>query len=147
MRTAIVLALIVSVTITACSPKEPEIIRPKEAIMLAADIAPGGLAGVFEMRVKGTGRDGDYIFLNSESDYRDQRSLNVAVHPRATEEFALANNGLSPDVSLAGKLIRVSGEARRVKIVFLCSGKQTEKYYYQTQVFVLDMDQIEIVGQ
>ena len=83
-------------------------------------------------------------FLNSEEDYRDQRSLNVGVHPRVTARF-MAINGMPPDLFLKGKLIRVTGRAKRVRVDFVVRGERSGKYYYQTQVRVTDLNQIEVV--
>ncbi len=152
MRIVIILVLMFSITMSACSYSPPiasieTAFTPREAIMLAADAAPEGLEGLFEMKVEGTGRDGGYIYLNSEADYRDQRSLNIAVHPQAAKEFLEVHDGIPPDVFLAGKLIRVSGEAKRTRIAIICGGSKTEMYYYQTQVHVVDMSQIKVLGQ
>lgn len=114
--------------------------------MLAADAAPESIVGVFEMKVEGTGRDGGNIYLNSEADYRDQRSLNVAVHPQAARSFVEVH-GNPPDIFLDGKLIRVSGEANRTRIAIVCGGRKTGMYYYQTQVHVRDINQIEVMEQ
>ena len=152
MRIAIILVLVFSIAMSACS-SSPHVasnetaFTPRDAIMLAADAAPGGLKGHFEMKVEGTGRDGGNIYLNSEADYRDQRSLNISVHPQAAKSFLEAHDGIPPDVVLAGKLIRVSGEAKRTRILITCGGRSTEMYYYQTQVRVIDMSQIEVLEQ
>lgn len=118
MRIAIILVLMFSITMSACS-SSPYIasnetaFTPREAIMLAADAAPGGLKGLFEMKVEGTGRDGGHIYLNSEADYRDQRSLNIAVHPQAAKKFLEAHDSIPPDVFLAGKLISPLFQVKR----------------------------------
>lgn len=54
-------------------------IAPHQAVLLAADAAPAGVEGTFALTVLGTGSQRDQLFLNSESDYRDQRSLTVAM--------------------------------------------------------------------
>jgi hypothetical protein len=120
-------------------------IAPFDAIQSAAAAAPQGVPGVFELRVRATGRQDGNIYLNSEADYRDQRSLTVAVQPSA---FAVLEKqfGAAPDVSLNGKTIRVRGVARRVRIDFVDNGQPSGKYYFQTHVAVARGDQIEIVG-
>ncbi|MCF6225745.1 MAG: hypothetical protein L3J22_05500 [Xanthomonadales bacterium] len=112
--------------------------------MLAADAAPESVAGVFEMKVVGTGRDKGKIYLNSEADYRDQRSLNIVVRPQAVKSF-METHGSPLDTFLKGKRIRVSGEAKRAKITMNCGGRKTDMYYYQTHVQVKDINQIEVL--
>jgi hypothetical protein len=120
-------------------------IAPFEAIQAAAAAAPRRVPGVFEMRVAASGRQSGNIYLNSEKDYRDQRSLTVAIHPSAFAALR-ARFGGDPDAALAGRVIRVKGAARRAQILFLENGRPTGKYYYQTHVDVVRGEQIEIVG-
>jgi hypothetical protein len=112
--------------------------------MAAAEIAPGGVSGVFEMQIKGTGRQGGVIYLNSETDYRDQRCLTLAIHSSVIPDF-VQKYGAAPDIYLKNKKVHVSGEARRVKIWFNSNGKRTNSYYYQTHVFVTNDSQIKVL--
>ena len=112
--------------------------------MAAAEIAPGGVSGVFELHIKSTGRQGGIIYLNSETDYRDQRCLTLAIDPIVARGF-IQEYGEEPDIYLKNKTVRVSGEAQRVKIWFNSKGKRTEKYYYQTHVSVTNESQIEVL--
>ena len=112
--------------------------------MAAAETAPKGVSGVFEMHIKGTGRQGGTIYLNSETDYRDQRCLTLAIHRSAIPGF-VQKFGADPDTYLKNKMVRVSGEARRVKIWFNSNGKRTKSYYYQTHVFVTKESQIDVL--
>ncbi|GAA0574578.1 hypothetical protein [Rhizomicrobium electricum] len=121
-----------------------ETITPRRAIEMAADAAPAGVAGKFVMTVRATGREDSNIFLNSENDYRDQRNLTVVVPPLVSA-MLLKKFGALPDVYFTGKTIAVTGEAKRVKIVFTCNGMPTAKYYYQTHVVLTDDDHIEVV--
>jgi hypothetical protein len=119
-------------------------IAPAQAIQAAASVAPR-VPGVFEIHVVASGRQSGNIYLNSEKDYRDQRNLTIAIHPRAFDGLR-ARFGGDPDAALAGMIIRVAGEARRVTIVFIDNGRPASKYYYQTHVDVVRADQIQIVG-
>lgn len=96
------------------------------------------------MSVKGTGRVGSDIYLNSEKDYRDQRCLTLAIHRNAVSGF-VQKYGKEPDIYLKNKTVLVSGEARRVKIWFMSNGEKTNSYYYQTQVLVTSESQIEVL--
>ena len=124
--------------------EDEQVITPRNAIYRAAEAAPRSIDGVFEFTVKGAGKDDDWIFLNSEEDYRDQRSLNIGIHPKVTARF-MAINGMPPGLFFKGKLIRVTGSAKRVRIDFTFRGEKTGKYYYQTQVRVTELNQIEVV--
>jgi len=122
------------------------VIEPTEAIIAAAEAAMSrrSVPGVFEIRVRATGRQDGLLYLNSELDYRDQRSLTVAITPMA--ERALKDR-FGPDLesALMGKRIQVTGAAQRVTIWFYCDGKRTEKYYFQTHVPVSNAEQIKVV--
>ena len=121
-----------------------EVISPVQAVISAATAAPSGVRGTFEMDVRRVGRQDGNVYLDSESDYRDQRNLVIAVHPRAAlglrEKF-----GQDIDKVAFGKRIRIYGEARRVKIVFMADGRATEDYYYQTHVDVWDSGQVVVL--
>lgn len=141
LRLAALAVAICAVTISAFGQ---EVITPRQAIEMAADAAPATVPGKFVLTVRATGREDDRIFLNSETDYRDQRNLTIVIPPLVSA-MIVKKFGTPPDVYFAGKKITVTGEARRVKIVFTCSGLPTEKYYYQTHVELTDADDIEIV--
>jgi hypothetical protein len=117
---------------------------PTSAILAAAEVAPrGGVRGVFEMQVRRAEAVGPGFFLNSETDYRDQRSLAVAIHPFAMHAV---ESRFGPDLRRAfvGHRVRVFGRAQRVRIDFTVHGRPTGKYYYQTHVTVFDSRQIEV---
>ena len=111
---------------------------------MAADAAPAGVRGTFEMEARSAGRQDGNIYLDSELDYRDQRNLTIAVHPAAAvrlrEKF-----GKDIDSLIIGKRIMINGEARRVKIVISFDGRLTGDYYYQTHVDVWDAGQLSIL--
>jgi len=120
-------------------------ISPMQAIEKAAEAAPKGIKGFFELHVKATGRPHEVVFLNSELDYRDPRNISIAIHPKVIEPFK-KKYGAVPDNYLKNKKIIVYGEARRVKISFGCNGERNEdEYYYQTHVRVGSLSQIHIV--
>lgn len=109
-------------------------ISPREAVMLAADAAPSGIPGTFEMDVVATGAQNGMGFLNSQSDYRDQRNLTVAIAPRLRTAMT-EMLGEDPILFYKGKRIIVRGQARRVTVFFFGKdGERTNKYYYQTHV-------------
>ena len=96
------------------------------------------------MRVVSTGRQRDVIYLNSETDYRDQRCLTLAIHPSAIPGF-VEKYGEDPDSYFKNKMVHVTGEARRVKIWFFSKGQRTESYYYQTHVLVNSESRIKVL--
>lgn len=116
----------------------------------AAATRPMGVQGTFEMQVRnasyGQGRSKDYVFLNSEEDYRDRRCLTVRLGPAAVRDFL--KRGVDPSKAFHRKTIRVQGVAEQLKIFFVSDrGIQSDKYYYQTQVAVLSPDQILVVPE
>ena len=119
-------------------------IQPREAIERAAAMAPeGGVAGCFFMVVRRVGEDGrGDLFLDSEEDYRDQRSLNVHVGRRAAA--ALRSQLGTDDVAAAlnGRAVLVDGAAFRTRIDFTDGSRPTGQYYYQTHVRVGDVRQL-----
>ena len=120
-------------------------LTPVEAVIKAADAAPRGVYGVFELRVSRAEQVGPNYFLNSEKDYRDQRNLSISIGPRALAALR-AKHGDNLKTALMGKTIRVLGNAPRVKVDFYSFGKRTDKYYFQTHVPIADARQIEIVS-
>lgn len=120
---------------------------PVETVMLASEVAPDWLPGVFVLKVQGSGRgrgkEAGQIFLNSEADYRDPRSVTVRFTPKAAAAFR-AIHGTDPDTELSGKFVLVYGYARQERIDFVNSGVPSGKYYFQTHIVVTDPDQIAI---
>lgn len=136
-----------AVVLSACATVEgpTELIGPMEAIQSAAAAAPRAVRGRFAMRVEAVGRRDGNIYLNSEDDYRDQRSLTVTIRPSAIGPLA-DRFGDEADRYLIGKRIVVDGEARRVHIDFTSDGRPTGKFYYQTHVDVVNADQVSIIS-
>jgi hypothetical protein len=129
------------------TPETPieRVFTPREAVLGAADTAPRPLPGYFVMFVRRTGREGDRVYLNSEADYRDQRNLTISIDPGAVRELT-GRYGTPPDQYLRGRLIVVSGAARRTQIdIFGEGGRRTGLYYFQTQVPVRTADQVQFL--
>lgn len=123
----------------------PRVIPPQEAIFGAAERPAEGVTGVFEFEVKGSGRQDGFIFLNSEADYRDQRCLTIVIRPGPASELTERLGG-DPVELLKGKNVRVRGTAKRMKIRFFSYGVPTDRYYFQTQVFIDNLSQLELEG-
>ncbi len=136
-----------AIAIADDTPPAPsgEISTPMQAVQHAAERAPEGFAGIFEFKVRATGADAGLIFLNSEQDYRDQRTLTVAVSPAAAASLEV-RLGKPPREALIGQTVRVSGIAHRATIWLTANGRRTDKYYYQTHVDVSSADQIELIA-
>ena len=81
--------------------------------------------------------------MNSESDYRDPKSLTIAVESDAVAALQ-KKLGRDPQALLSGKAVRVSGVAQKVKIALFSNGLLTGRFYFQTQVSVTSADQIEV---
>lgn len=124
--------------------ENPEELSTINVIELAAAAAPVGIHGKIEMDVLAGGKSARYIYLNSETDYRDQRNISIVIPMQLAHNFK-AEYGAMPDDYLKFKKIAVTGEAKRVKINFYSNGVKTTKYYYQTQLRISSLDQIAIL--
>ena len=113
-----------------------------QAVMAAAERLEG-VTAVFEMTVRGGGRQDGRLYLNSEADYRDQRCLTIAVPEEIAQELAEKLAG-DPVLALNGKTIQVAGTAKRVKIWFYSQGARTDRYYFQTHVLLTSGSQLNI---
>jgi hypothetical protein len=115
-----------------------------EIIRSAAASAPDAIEGEYVLKIKGAGNQGPFVYLNTETDYRDQRAVTVAIHPRIVPMFT-AKYGATPEEYFVGKSIIVTGPAKRIRINFTSQGKPSGKYYYQTHIRVMDISQIKVV--
>jgi hypothetical protein len=120
-------------------------LTPQEAVMKAAEAAPRGIYGVFELEVRRAEQVGPNFFLNSELDYRDPRNLSVAIGPKAQAELRKAH-GDDLGKGLKGKKLQILGYARRVRVDFTSNGRPSGKYYYQTHVPIGDARQIGLAN-
>jgi hypothetical protein len=135
-----------SATIAAESSRTlPTRLSPVQAVINAAEM-PDGVAGVFEMVVRATGRQDRYIYLNSEADYRDPRNLTIAIAP--AEERALAERlGAPVEAVVLRKTIAVRGIARKTRIDFIADGRPTGKYYFQTHLKLASARDLTVEGE
>lgn len=132
----------------AQTPGRPEYVEPRlysagEATETLAEAGTCCLPGRFAFIVKGVGRDGERIFLNSAADYRDPGTLTVVVTGPAARALT-EQHGESPERRLIGKTIIADGVAMRVRINLLDDGSPTG-FYFQTRVGVTRPEQIQVV--
>jgi hypothetical protein len=126
-------------------PPDTGLIQPRTAVEKAAAAAPAGVFGTFDVHVLSTGNENGKVFLNSESDYRDQRDLTVELVPSVAHDLEKIY-GAPPETFFRDKHIAVTGQALRVTVWFFDSdGHQSDKYYYQTHVLVATPNQIRIL--
>ena len=107
--------------------------------------APDGVKGAFQFQIKASGIQRNNIYLNTELDYRDRRSITISLDPKTILEFT-KKYGSSPDSYFINKTIEVTGEAKRMRIDFYSNGKRTEKYYFQTHIRVTSIGQIKVLS-
>lgn len=111
----------------------------------AAENAPKGVYGEYTLKIQATGQQRGITYLNSELDYRDQRNLTVALHPKILAELE-SKYGDTPQNFFVGKTVSIKGYAKRVKINFIAAnGRTSNKYYYQTHIRISDIAAIEVV--
>lgn len=127
------------------SQQTPIRLSPAQAVMNAAEM-PEGVAGVFEMVVRATGRRDGFLYLNSENDYRDQRNLTIDISPAVEKELEERIGGPLED-KLLRKTIAVRGTAKKTRIDFLADGRPTGKYYFQTHVRIQTARALTLEGE
>jgi len=116
-----------------------------ELIALSEEKAPDGVIGTFQFKIKASGIKGGVIYLNTEMDYRDRRNITVVIHPKIIDAFT-KQFGSSPNLFFINKTIKVSGEAKRVRIDFISNGKRSNKYYFQTHLLISSLKQIKVLS-
>lgn len=140
--------LLIGLLLTGCasqSPSQQTANSPQQVISMAAEAAPQPVSTTVELQVQAVGNQHGITYLNSESDYRDQRNVSIAISPEAKIKVETIFGGELSKVAI-GKHILVKGAAKRVTIWFFDNdGQRSDKYYYQTQIFVSNSAQIQII--
>lgn len=140
--------LFATLLLSGCATQAPlpqDASTPMQVISLAATAAPQPVLTTIAMQVHAVGSDGGVTYLNSESDYRDQRNVSIAI-PVAALAAVEAKFGGPLDKTAHGKHILVHGAARRVTIWFVNSdGQRSNKFYFQTHIAISDPDQIQVL--
>ncbi|MDO5505370.1 MAG: hypothetical protein Q4F49_03635 [Pseudoxanthomonas suwonensis] len=117
-------------------------IEPAAAVRAANEQPESGIDGTFVMTVRAIGHERGKTYLNSETDFRSQICLTVAVPDevmaQVEKRLGLQSGGLG------GRRILVDGHAKRVPIDYLRDGVPTGLFYYQTHVRVLDPAQVRL---
>jgi len=127
------------------SPLPQDANNPLQVISMAAEAAPQPVSTTVALQVRAVGNQHEFVYLNSEADYRDQRNVSIVILPEARKKVeALFGGDLSK--AATGKRILVKGRAQRVTVWFFENGGQrSDKYYHQTHIPVSDAAQIQII--
>jgi hypothetical protein len=144
------LIILSALIFSACSSTPHIIVTPASTDVMrlieqAAISTPKGVKGTFQISIKAASIERKVVYLNTELDHRDRRSITVALHPKVVAEFT-NKYGSSPDSYFINKDIEVIGEARQLKIWFYSNGKRTKKYYFQTHIRIISVNQIKVLG-
>lgn len=136
--------------LSACSstPNSKADVNLTETMALIAQTeakAPEGVSGTFTFLIKASGERRGEVYLNSELDYRDRRSVTIVLTPTLAKMLT-SKYGMSPEKYFVDKTIEVEGMAKRAKISFYSRGRMTDKYYFQTHVYVSSPEQIKLIG-
>ncbi|GGC76548.1 hypothetical protein [Undibacterium terreum] len=132
-----------TLAVPAFAVEEP---GPERAIAMAARAAPAPVRGVFEMDIKSVGHSAGITYLNSEDDYQNQRNLAIELPASVEAELKRMLEVGDLDAALKGRHIRVNGPVMRVEIhTYLDDGTVSDKFYYQTHLFVSNTDQIRFI--
>lgn len=127
------------------SPAASSRLSPVQAVINAAEM-PRGIGGVFEMVVRATGRQGGFLYLNSETDYRDPRNLTIVI--ASPQEQALVERlGHPVESRLLRKVIAIRGVARKTRIDFTADGRPTGEYYFQTHLVLRSARDLTVEGE
>jgi len=139
------LFLISALCLAGCA--SPTVVSgPEEAIQLAATRSDGAYVQVvMTVQSAGTGKDTEagIVFLNSEPDYRNLKSLNVALWPDVVKKL-ITDRKIDPIQGFLHHTIRVTGVAKRVQIAVV-DGPYAGNFYYQTHLEVHSPDNIQVV--
>lgn len=68
--------------LNGCVSTAPEYSNTLEIIGSAAESAPDGVEGEYTFKIQAAGKPKRTVYLNTELDYRDQRNVTIALHPR-----------------------------------------------------------------
>ncbi|MGB3727416.1 MAG: hypothetical protein WA981_16820 [Glaciecola sp.] len=142
-----VILLTVVLFMVGCSSTSNPLVysNTMDVIGKAANAAPSKVYGKFLFKIQATGEQREIVYLNTELDYRDQRNITIALHPKILPQLE-AKYGDSPTEVFIGKSIYVKGYAQRVRIGLFSEGRATGKYYFQTHIPISDISKIEIVN-
>ncbi|KFZ38018.1 hypothetical protein HR45_05765 [Shewanella mangrovi] len=114
-----------------------------DVIAAAAAAAPQGVPGNYTFFVKAIGHSHPFFYLNTEEDYRDQRDITIVLPEPLLIQMGFKNTPAVEQYFLH-KRIKVSGVAKREKIVFSHDGKPSSKYYYQTHILIEQPEQLSV---
>jgi len=138
--------LLFCILIAGCTPTS---LSPEQAVMRAA-ASHNGVQGTFVMEVRQIGRNenaffpDNRLFLDSEDDYRDPRNLCIVVTPALANALTI-RFGDTLEHTLLHRRIKVKGTAEKVKIVIAVNGQRTEKYYFQTHLQLMSVDDLSLM--
>ncbi|MBE0359084.1 hypothetical protein [Pseudoalteromonas aliena] len=136
--------------LSACSavPNKSEVSQRSttnmDLIALTEQSAPKGVVGTYLFHIKAAGAQGNWLYLNTETDYRDRRSITISIKPNVAAELE-SKYGQPVETFFIDKTIEVTGEAKRVTIDFMSRGRATNKYYYQTHINVSSLKHLRII--
>lgn len=154
------LAPLFALTLAACSSTAPtntpdglQYSNTMEIIFAAAEVHPRRVAGDWVLPIRAAGNQRSIVYLNTELDYRDPRSVSIALLPNVVNELA-SRYGENPETFLVGQTVRVRGEAQTTRINFYCETDAAQnieadaelKYYFQTHILIGDVRQIKIIA-
>ncbi|MCF2859514.1 hypothetical protein L1286_18675 [Pseudoalteromonas sp. SMS1] len=102
----------------------------------------GGVHGTFELKIAGSLRHRGGVFLNTMMDYKSEKNVTIFLTEKFIHKFK-KKTGIPPEIYFLGKRIIVKGKAKRVKYTVYEYGKETDKFYFQTQINLNALNQFE----
>jgi len=118
-----------------------------ETTSLALKADPSGVVGKFRITVREVIWQHDRLFLISDKNYRDPRTLVVVVNGDTARDV-LRGKSQTAEQYFLGHDIRATGLARRVRI-FLKDrdGNLTRSSYEQTRVIIGDATDLDVLSR
>ncbi|WP_124748979.1 hypothetical protein [Alteromonas facilis] len=99
----------------------------------------------YQLDIKASGKQGEFVYLNTKLDYRDQENITVTIPPSVVSLLE-STYGQPAEDFFIGKAIAVRGLARQVRTQASTEGQSNAKFFYQTHIRIKDIAQIVVLG-
>ncbi|MDM7862325.1 hypothetical protein QTP81_17085 [Alteromonas sp. ASW11-36] len=139
--------MLLGFTLAGCAPgpltPSPE--QTRELTQQAIDYQPSGNSNRQILNIKAAGVQGQFVYLNTELDYRDHSNITIAIPPSVAQQLE-QKFGASPQDYFIGKSVSVTGDSRKIKVRENNDGVPTGKYVYQTHIRITQPEQIVVLN-
>ena len=139
--------LVLGLLLAGCAtgPFTPSTEQAQELTQQAIDYQPSGNSNRQVLNIKAAGVQGQFVYLNTELDHRNQTNITIAIPPSVAQKLEL-KFGASPQEFFVGKSVSVTGDSRKIKVRENNDGVPTGKYVYQTHIRITKPEQIVVLN-